>query len=193
MTTGHAATLANSDDAALIEAVKAGERGALAVLYDRHAPVLLGVGIKMLGSRTEAEDVLHDVIMEAWRKASSYSPTRGSVRAWLVVRMRSRVLDRLRAPARARRASGDEAARPLERLRAQDAPEVKLKSEQRALVDAVEMLSDDLRATVVAVYLEGLSVKAAAQKLSVPDGTIKSRLSAARTRLREVLTKKGVS
>ena len=43
----------------------------------------------------EVEDLLHDVFIEAWRRAKDYDATRGTVRAWLVMRMRSRALDRV--------------------------------------------------------------------------------------------------
>src|SRR5215510_10120109 len=82
------------DDAALVAAAARGDKPALGVLYDRHARLLLAVGLRILGDRGAAEDVLHDVFLEAWHQAAAFDPARGSVRAWLVTRMRSRALDR---------------------------------------------------------------------------------------------------
>src|SRR5262245_29250764 len=82
------------DDERLIARAVGGSRDALAELYDRHAPLLLGLGARILGDRGLAEDVLHDVFLEAWHHAREYDPARGTVRAWLVTRMRSRSLDR---------------------------------------------------------------------------------------------------
>ena len=78
------------DDASLMQAVAAGDRAALATLYDRHAPILLALGSRIVPDRAEVEDVLHDVFLEAWRRAHRYDPRRASVRTWLAVRMRSR-------------------------------------------------------------------------------------------------------
>src|SRR5690349_18669122 len=59
-------------DADLVVAVAGGDRDALAELYDRYAGVLLGLGIKVLRNRREAEDLVHDVFLEVWRRAHSY-------------------------------------------------------------------------------------------------------------------------
>src|SRR5690349_1771596 len=93
--------LDNDEDARLVAAVAAGDKGALAALYDRHARLLLVLGLRILQERAAAEDVLHDVFIEAWHQAAAFDPARGTVRAWLVMRMRSRLLDR-RAQARRR-------------------------------------------------------------------------------------------
>ncbi|MCP4500392.1 MAG: hypothetical protein GY822_10575 [Deltaproteobacteria bacterium] len=61
----------------MMERLVAGDRSALAVLYDRHASLLLGVGCKMIRDRAEAEDILHDVFMKAWAKAKTYDAARG--------------------------------------------------------------------------------------------------------------------
>src|SRR5437762_2501592 len=67
-------------DVALVLAVARGDRAALARLYDRYASTLLAVGMRILGERREAEDVLHDVFLEVWRAANDYSEERGTVR-----------------------------------------------------------------------------------------------------------------
>src|ERR1051325_6352773 len=85
-----------SDDAGdevLVAAMAAGDRAALATLYERHASLLLGLALRIVRERREAEDLLHDVFLEAWRAAKDFDPKRGKVRTWLAVRMRSRALD----------------------------------------------------------------------------------------------------
>ena len=89
--------LPDDSDGALVAAIAGGNRGALARLYDRYAPALLAVGQRLLGGRREAEDLVHDVFLEAWRQSAGYDPARGTVRAWLFIRLRSRALDRHRA------------------------------------------------------------------------------------------------
>src|SRR5262249_44538283 len=88
------------DDASLVAAIVRGDKSALGALYDRHCRLLLALGLRVLGDRTAAEDVLHDVFLEAWHQARTFDPRRGSVRAWLVTRMRSRALDRRATVAR---------------------------------------------------------------------------------------------
>ena len=85
------------EDAHLVIAIADGDRDALASLYDIYAPIMLATAHRMMGDRREAEDVLHDVFLEVWRKAGTYDPGRAKVKTWLLLRLRSRVLDRLRS------------------------------------------------------------------------------------------------
>ena len=85
-----------------------GRQAAMARLYDRYAPPLLSAGQRMLGSRRDAEDLLHDVFVEVWQQAGDYSAARGSVKSWLFLRMRSRAIDRLRLASRKNVELGDQ-------------------------------------------------------------------------------------
>lgn len=99
----------------LAEAAR-GDRPALARLYDRHAPLLLALGVRLLNDRREAEDVLHDCFVELWRHAGDYDPRRASVKTWIAMRMRSRCIDRLRSASWTRRETLPEKAL-VEKLR----------------------------------------------------------------------------
>lgn len=176
-------------DEQLMAALASGERSALSELYARYASLLLGVGIKMLRSREEAEDILHDVFMEAWRRANQYDSGRGTVRAWLVLRMRSRVVDRIRsAPRRREVASEHIPERPAD----EPTGGPKLATEQKVLRDAILSLPKDLQDAVDCVYFRAMSVQETADKLGWPTGTVKSRLFAARKRLRDALPEGGM-
>ena len=105
-------SVVDKDDVVLVSGAAAGDRECLAGLYDRYAPALLAIGRRILGDRREAEDLLHDVFIEVWRQAGDYDETRGSVRAWLLMRMRSRALDRRKAAVFSKRADLPRAARP---------------------------------------------------------------------------------
>lgn len=86
-----------ADDQALVIRVAEGDATALAGLYDRHAPRLLGLARWLGLTGTDAEDLVHDAFLEIWHQAGSYDAERGTVAAWLSLRIRSRVIDRLRA------------------------------------------------------------------------------------------------
>src|SRR5262245_587187 len=101
------------DDVHLVGAMARGDRTALAALYDRHAPLLLALGTRVLGDRTQAEEVLHEVFLDAWHRARDFDVRRGSVYAWLVSRMRSRSLHRCGTPREDRGLAGG-AARDLD-------------------------------------------------------------------------------
>ena len=183
------AALADGSDGALVAAIAAGDRGALAGLYNRYAPALLAVGQRLLGGRREAEDLVHDVFLEAWRQSAGYDPARGTVRAWLLVRLRSRALDRHRAASGAP-VSIDSADRYDERVAAGEDPA--LAPDRAAVRRALETLPGEQRAVLELGYFEGLSSSEIARRTGAPIGTVKSRVATALARLRAGLDPQGV-
>lgn len=169
-----------SDDTRLLSQVVRGDRLALAHLYDRHAPVLLAIGARILRDTNLAEDVLHDVFLEAWHHAGEFDAARGSVRAWLVTRMRSRALDRKGKVTRG--------ARLVEAVAREEigAGSEGIAGADRALVrHSVTTLPAELVAIVQAAYFDGLTATEIATRLGLPVGTVKSRLARAISVLRE--------
>lgn len=172
-----------ADDLELIVEAARGSRDAFGRLYDRHGVAVATVARRFLGSAAEVDDLVHDVFLEAWQRAGDYDPSRGSVRAWLLVRARSRCLDRRKSPAHTRRdalvgepTAGPEAAERLEgRL------------DGARMQAALARLPDEQRAALLLGYGEGLSSSEIAARLSIPVGTVKSRVHAAMQKLREEL------
>jgi RNA polymerase sigma-70 factor (ECF subfamily) len=179
-----AAPRSSTDDAALIARLARGDRAALAELYDRYAPPLLAVARRMLGSGREAEDLLHDVFLEAWRSAHDYDPVRGSVRAWLVMRCRSRALDRMRATSRAKVVLSERGEMP-ERL--EPAPDLTLRRDQEKALAALAALAPEQRQVLELAYFSGLSAAEIAEALDIPIGTVKSRTARGLAQLRQGL------
>jgi len=173
-------------DAELVAALRARDPAALGVLYDRHASALLGLAMRMLRERGEAEDLVHDVFVEAWRSAGAFEAARGSLVTWLTVRLRSRAIDRLRRrvadPARLADAPASvEAAGTLEST----APGRSV--DQARARAALVALSSEQREVVQLAYFAGLTFREIAERLGVPASTAKSRMVAAMRILRERL------
>jgi RNA polymerase sigma-70 factor (ECF subfamily) len=174
---------ADRDDAALVAAVAMGDRQALGALYDLHAPMLLGLAKRMLGSQAAAEDLLHDVFLEAWHHAAEYSPERGAVRAWLIVRTRCRALDRL--------GRGSREARVVERVLVE--PGNVATHPCAAGLDAARVrrlasgLPEELSTVLELAYFEGLSSSEIAARLDLAVGTVKSRMARALGCLRDAI------
>jgi RNA polymerase sigma-70 factor, ECF subfamily len=179
---GSAESNAGSDKK-LMSLVKAGDRRALAALYDRHAPQMLGLAFRILQNRGDAEDLLHDVFLEVWRKAGHYDAQRSAVRTWLVLRMRSRAIDRLRALTKLRDQAGftDEVRSVPEGERPNHI------SDRVIAQRALESLSQEQRTVIELGYFEGLTCREIAARCEIPVGTVKSRLSAAMQKLRQHL------
>ena len=167
-------------DTDLIATIARGQQASLGTLYDRHAALLLGLLTRILGDGQEAEDVLHEVFLEVWERAADYDPARGTVRAWLVMRARSRGLDRLRALGRAR-------AVPNDRLGV-EGPAPTAPADVISVHRALAKLPPELRVLLELGYFGGMSSAeiAAHEKLAV--GTVKSRVARALAELRASLS-----
>jgi RNA polymerase sigma-70 factor (ECF subfamily) len=166
-------------DSELIATIARGQQASLGSLYDRHAGLLHGILTRMLGENQEAEDVLHEVFLEVWQHADDYDSSRGSVRAWLVTRARSRGLDRLRSLSRSR-ALTDEAI-PLEGS-SHPAP-----ADVLSIRRALDKLAPELRTLLELGYFAGMSSSEIAEHQQLAVGTVKSRVARALSELRETL------
>lgn len=171
-----------ASDVSLVAAIAAGTREALAELYDRYAPTLLALAERLLHSSSDAEDLLHDFFLEVWHQAHTFDVERGSVRAWLVMRLRSRALDRLKSASYTRNVSLSTSGIDLESLQSPEdsPPEITPSGVQRAL----GMLAPHEQILLDLAYFRGHSLPEVADYLCLPLGTVKSRLRRLLERLR---------
>jgi RNA polymerase sigma-70 factor (ECF subfamily) len=175
-------TRASLTDEELIYAVARGDSVALAELYARQGPRLLTLARRILKGDRDAEDLLHDLFVEVWRFAGDFDPSRGTVRAWLLLRLRCRGIDRLRTLKSQHsfgRAEHDEDT-PV------SAPQPRLADWSRAC-SALDQLHPEKRQVVELGYFAGLSAQQIADQLGIPVGTVKSRTAAAIAELRQKL------
>lgn len=175
----------NGDDSRLIAAMGNGDRDALASLYDRYASLLLAVATRVLGERREAEDLVHDVMLEVWRQAADYDVARGTVRAWILIRLRSRALDRKKSVGATRVIAVD--PERLNEERDHSAEDPAFGPDRTTLLRALAALPEEQRTVLELGYFEGLSSSEIALRVDAPIGTVKSRVAAALAKLRQGL------
>jgi RNA polymerase sigma-70 factor (ECF subfamily) len=131
--------------------------------------------------RELADDLVQDTLERAWSKYSMWQK-RGEVRAWMFGIMHNLFIDRARSQrSRAEDSAGDELPEVSDRATQLDRLEV------RDLDRALQRLTPELREVLLLVGVEGLSYQDVAYVLGVPIGTVMSRLSRARERLRNEL------
>ncbi|MFD7532696.1 RNA polymerase sigma factor [Streptomyces sp. NPDC059849] len=164
-----------------------GDRNALGELYDEHAQVLYRYALRVTGDWAEAEDVVSATFLEAWRSREKLRPEGDSLRPWLL----GIATNIMRRNARTRRRRDIALARAPQRDSVPDFADDLVThladSEQlRAAHTALARLRRRDREIFTLVVWEGLDYVAAAEALGVPVGTVRSRLSRARTRLREL-------
>src|SRR2546426_12229932 len=173
----------------LIRAMAAGDHEAFARFYDRYAPLVFPFVLRIVRDRADAADVLQDVFWEAWRGAAAYDPARGTPEAWIVMRARTRAIDRIRAVRR----RGETFVAPVdESVTGAPSPpggDAAARAEDRQLVaSALARLPDAQREVIELAYYSGLTQTEIAARLEQPLGTVKTRIRLALARLREVVT-----
>lgn len=150
-------------------------------LVEEHGPALYRMAYRMIGDQHEAEDMVQEAFRSVWKSRSRYDAERGE-RAWLVSILRRRIIDRWRR-------------RPPPRVLADDhPPEIGVGGEDPfrdeysdEMQAALDQLPSELRETLLLVVVGELTHQEAADLLDIPLGTVLSRVSRARTRLREYL------
>ena len=171
-------------DINLVQRLAAGDRDAVAELYDRYAARVMGLAFRIVRNRSDAEDVVQDVFSQAWRTAPNYQPARGTVAGWLLMMARTRAIDRLRSR-QTRRDAAD--APDLDRLPADLAPvsEQLIVTQEAARVrEAMMALPAEQRTALELAYFEGLTQPEIAERTQTPLGTVKTRIRTALTSLR---------
>ena len=180
----------NAEDVALIRRMCDADETALGALYDRWMRSLYSLVFHLLKDADEAEDVVEETFWQAWRKASSYEPSRGAVSTWLLTIGRRRALDRLRARGRRR----EESIAQIGGLADLESPapdplQVTEGSERRShVLAAIRELPDEQREVLELGYFQGLSQTEIADVTSQPLGTVKTRMRLAMQKLREPLS-----
>jgi len=171
-------------DRDLVVAMAAGNSEALRSLSTRYGRMLAGLARRFLSNESDAEEVVADVLWQAWREAKAFDASRGSVSVWLVTLARSRAIDRLRAN-RARKPP------PAEQPVSEQVPDpaLKIHQAQRAQIlrTALGKLDSNERAALQLAYFSDLSQSEVAEKLGIPLGTVKTRMRSAMIKLREAL------
>lgn len=180
----------NAEDVALIRRMCDADETALVALYDRWMRSLYSLVFHLLKDADEAEDVVEETFWQAWRKASSYEPSRGAVSTWLLTIGRRRALDRIRAKGR-RREESMTSVRELADVAspAGDPSQAMESSERRThVLAALANLPDEQREVLELGYFRGLSQSEIADMTGQPLGTVKTRMRLALQKLREPLS-----
>ena len=161
-----------ASDEQLLTRSAVGDRAAYMELHDRYAPRILGLLVKIMRNRTDAEDALQNVALDIWRRAESYDPALGSAQTWILMVARARGIDLLRKTARAGRTAGalfESEAAPA------DAP-VRDGADRSRVERALAALPPEQRTPIDMAFYRGLTREQIAGALGIPIGTVKTRI-----------------
>ena len=179
-------------DHELVRAVAAGDAVALGTLYDRYSGVLMALGLRILRNRSDAEELVGDMLWELWNRPERYDPKRGNLLAYLITLTRSRAIDRLRS-----RRRGDAVVLPVDNGAVEESARednsasplasALLGERRRRIQGALSKLKPDQRQAIELSFYDGLSHSEISDELKQPLGTIKSRIRSGLIRLKDSL------
>ena len=168
-----------------------GDHAALQRLYQHESRYLLGVALRIVRQRQQAEDVLHDAFMNIWTKSASFDPTAGSGRGWVYSVVRNAALNAVRKGLR--EVSVDEET--FEALDAQSSMDVyqqtldafELNASMGKLGDCLQRLDPSRRNCILYAYVDGCSHGEIAERTQTPLGTVKAWIKRSMGTLRECM------
>jgi len=163
---------------------------AISALYDRYSRTVYGVGLKILGDRPSAEELVQDVFLKVWRSAGTFDSSRSSFSTWLYRVTRSCALDLYRKRAsRIPQVSDGEPHIAIARDSSAGPQEVVDESWLSWRVSrALEVLDAPHREVIELAYFGGLSQREISERTGMPLGTVKTRTTRAFKSLRTELT-----
>jgi RNA polymerase sigma-70 factor (ECF subfamily) len=171
------------EDEELVRRVASGDERALSGLYDRYAGLVYGTGMRYLGDRGTAEELVQDVFTSVWKNAAGFDPTRSRFATWVYRITRNRATDLLRRrKARVRIVENEPLLEPGE---ADPSGEL---SRNFDVAVALSRLSAVHREVLVLAYFRGFSQREISDRTDTPLGTVKSRTTAALRALRETIS-----
>jgi RNA polymerase sigma-70 factor (ECF subfamily) len=154
----------------------------LEALYDEHHRQAIGLAYRVLGDLGDAEEVVQEVFLSAWRTGHQYDPSRGSTRAWVLTMVRNRSIDVLRAR---KRRPVQPLAEEVDPPSAEDVPSLAASNiDADAARQALNALPPEQKQVIELAYFGGLSHAEIAAEVAAPIGTVKGRIRLGLDRLR---------
>ena len=178
----------NITDTALIDGIKAKQVKALDSLYDHYGRLVFNVALRLLHNQEEAEDLTQDIFLQLWQNSEAYNPQRASLSSYLIVKTRSRAIDRLRSQKSKQRISQLwQASIDLDYEGESALNQLSLQEQTQQIQSALNQLSTSEREVLEIAYYKGLSQSQIAKETKLPLGTVKSRSRQALKKLRHAL------
>jgi len=174
------------DDQVLIDRIKRRDQEAMVALHARYADLMYSIAYRVLEDGSSAEECVQDAFMKVWQSAAQFDPKRGPLIAWLIGITRNVSIDKLRQRGRQR-------AFLQEQLPDDSGNELSFnlptdwQDRERAdgLRFAVQALPAEQRLVIELSYYGGMSQSEISEQLSVPLGTVKTRMRLGMQKLRD--------
>ena len=171
----------------LLARVAQGDQAAFAALYDQIAPRVLGLVRRLLRDHAQSEEVTQEIFLEIWQTATRYDSNKGGASTWIMTMAHRRAVDRVRASQASRDRDTKIGIRDYDAQYDNVSETVQTRVEHERVEKAMLRLTELQRQAVSLAYYGGYSHSEVATLLSVPIGTVKTRLRDGMIRLRDEL------
>jgi RNA polymerase sigma-70 factor, ECF subfamily len=182
-----------SGDDKLVERCLGGDDAAWEDIVNSYGRRIYNLSYRYTSRRDEAEDLTQEVFIKVYQNLKSFRPEAGTFTNWILKVGRNLIIDHYRQSRRYQKSGGSE---ELETMRI---PDEKIPNPQRAaeqveaarfLQEGLKSLSPELKEAIILRDLEGMAYQNISELLSIPEGTVKSRINRARVELARLLTKR---
>ena len=171
----------------LLEQIAGGDQVAFGALYDEVSPRVFGLIRRLLVDHAQSEEVTQEVFLEIWQNASRYERSKGGAFTWILTMAHRRAVDRIRSSQAGRDRDVKIGIRDFVSDYDNVADTVETTIEHERVKEAMAQLTELQRQAVSLAYYGGYSHSEVATMLSVPIGTVKTRLRDGMIRLRDEL------
>lgn len=171
----------------LLVRVAGGDHQAFEELYGLVSGPVFGLVRRVVRDPAQSEEVVQEVLLELWRSAARFDPARGSALSWILTLAHRRAVDRVRSARAAGEREQREALRAGEPAFDHVTEEVEAGLEREWVRRCLRRLTDLQRQSVTLAYYDGYTYREVAERLSLPLGTVKTRMRDGLNRLRGCL------
>lgn len=169
----------------LLTLVATGDRDAFAALYEKTVPRVLGLIRRILIDPAQSEEVAQEVFLEIWQSAARYEPNKGSATTWILTMAHRRAIDRIRSSQSGRDRDLRIGVRDYAPEYDDVSEQAEIRLENERVRRAMQRLTELQRQAITLAYYEGFTQSEIAERLSIPLGTVKTRLRDGMIRLRD--------
>jgi RNA polymerase sigma-70 factor, ECF subfamily len=158
---------------ALLELLQKRDNQGFSILYDRYSTALYGIIFKIVRDEAEAENLLQDTFVKIWKNIEKYKPEKGTLFTWMLNIARNTALDFLRSKGFLQQAKNQELENSVHtQIAFSETPSI----EAIGLFDLVKRLEPTYQQAIELVYCNGYTHEEAAEQLTIPLGTLKTRV-----------------
>lgn len=178
-----------TDEHTLVAALKERQTEAITYLYDNYSNALFGVIDRIIQSEEISNDVLQEAFLKIWKNIEGYSSEKGSLFTWMLNICRNTAIDETRSKQFKKQLQNQNIEDSVHNVNQSE--QVFMKVDHIGLKEVIEKLKPEQKLLVDKIYFEGYTQEEVSKELSIPLGTVKTRIRAAIIQLRGVLVNNG--